>query len=357
MRIAVDARFYGTENTGLGRYTTNVVKHLPGFMKDHTLVILLRKKYIGRVELPDNCEAVEADFPHYSLSEQVLLPRLLRDKKCDVVYTLHFNVPLRIGIPFIVTIHDLIKSHFTGSDTTTHSSWLFRLKRWGYELTIRRAVQNALHIIVPSNTVKNDILATFDADPSRISAVPEAPDDIFRKIPGVKSSLNLPKNYLLFVGNAYPHKNLTVILDALQLLPQYSLVIVAKESPFLRSIMSRYDSSRVRVLSGITDQDLVYVYAHAHALVTPSLLEGYGLPGIEASMVGTPVVASDIPVYREVYGDTVAYFDPRSADDLVRALKTVRRRSKKMSVRKIGRTWAAVCREIAEVVHESCSRI
>jgi glycosyltransferase involved in cell wall biosynthesis len=295
------------------------------------------------------------------VSEQLKLPGLLKSIGSDLLYTLHLNTPVLSKIPTVVTIHDLIKSHFTGADTTTRDPWLYALKRAGYNHVIKTTLAHASDIIVPTNTVKNDILAMFPSvKPERIHPVPEAPDEIFRtpksKILNLKSKIDLPSKYILFVGNAYPHKNLKVLLEAMLQLPDYHLVIVAKQSPFLSRVLAPYDRTRIRILSSLTDSELVEVYARADVLVTPSLMEGYGLVGLEALMVSTPVIASNIPVYREVYGDKVVYFDPHSVSELVNIISHSKFLIPSSKMR-LSRTWDDVASSIAEVIHARCASI
>lgn len=360
MKIAIDARFYGTGHTGLGRYTTNVLKFLPKYLPDHTLQILLRDSEYDKFPASKNVEKVRCEIPHYSLSEQLLLPKLLKSLHSDLLYTLHFNTPILSKIPAVVTVHDLIKSSFTGRDTTTRSPWLYALKRYGYNQVISKTLTHASDIIVPTNTVKNDILSSFPTvPPERIFPIAEAPDDIFRH--PVKSDLVLPDKYLLFVGNAYPHKNLRVLLEAFTKLEDksMSLVIVAKRSPFLSKSLAPFDQSRIVILSDLSDSDLVHVYTQASVLVTPSLMEGYGLVGLESLMVGTPVIASNIAVYREVYGNKVMYFDPHSAKDLIEKIKHVGAtlavaRAPKF---KFDRNWDDVASDIGGIINARCTRL
>lgn len=354
MRILLDARFYGTENTGLGRYTKNVLDFLPKFLPSHELFVILAKKYFDTLPLPSNCQKILSQAPHYSLREQFELPRIISAYKPDLYYAFHFNVPLVMRVPYLVTIHDIIKSRFKNSDTTTRSPLIFRLKRLGYKLTISRAVSRARRIIVPTNSVKNEVLAEFDADPTIIKPVLEAPDDIFRSAKRVGTSLNLPANYLLYVGNAYPHKNLQVLLSALTILKSAELVIVSKPSAFLDKILRACDEKvlkRITILSNLGDKDLVEVYRRAKVLLAPSLMEGYGLPGIEAMMVGTPVIAASIPVFKEVYQDHAVYFDPRSPRDLVQKISKLS--PDRSMLLNNPRRWQDVAREIAEVIIES----
>lgn len=357
MNIAIDARFYGSGHTGLGRYTTNVLKYLPAYLQGQSLKVLLRDAEYNNFSGGKNIEKIHAEIPHYSLAEQLKLPALLKSIGADLFYTFHFNAPIFAKIPMIVTVHDLIKSHFTGADTTTRDPWFYSLKRAGYNQVIKKTLSRASDIIVPTNTVKNDILALFPTiKPELIHSIAEAPDEIFR----TKSKdfttlrlydLKLNKPYILFVGNVYPHKNLKVLLEAMKQLPEFHLVIVAKPSPFLSRALAPYDQARLHILSDLADADLVQVYRQAAALVTPSLMEGYGLVGLEALMVGTPVVASNIAVYREVYGDKVTYFDPSSPKDLVRAILTSLAHYPITSLLSFPRTWSHVAHDIAEVIH------
>ncbi len=366
MKIAIDARFYGNGHTGLGRYTTNVLKFLPKYLQGQALQVLLRNAEYDNFPAGKNIEKIHAEIPHYSLAEQLKLPALLSSISSDLLYTFHFNTPIFSKIPTIVTVHDLIKSHFTGRDTTTRDPWFYSLKRAGYNQVIKRTLSHASDIIVPSNTVKNDILAAFPAvKPERIFPIAEAPDSVFRDSStsvGMTSSraksrdLGLPNKYILFVGNAYPHKNLGVLLKAMQQLPDQELVIVAKQSPFLSRILAPYDQTRIHLLSNLTDKELVAVYRQAQVLVTPSLMEGYGLVGLEALMVGTPVIASNIPVYREVYGNKVTYFNPNSVDDLVKIIKNSNFEFR-VSNFIYTRTWSDVAHDIAEVIHARCASL
>jgi glycosyltransferase involved in cell wall biosynthesis len=358
-KIAIDARFYGTGHTGLGRYTTNVLKYLPKHLKDHELQILLRGDEYEGFSAEKNVEKIRADIPHYSFAEQVQLPLLLKKLKPDLFYTFHFNVPMLSKIPKVVTVHDLIKSHFTGPDTTTRSREVYALKRAGYNKVIKYTLTHAEAIIVPTNTVKNDILITFpELKPERIRPIKEAPDEIFRAKAAAVTTLDLPKKYLLFVGNAYPHKNLKVLLQAFKAIsdPELNLVIVAKRTPFLDRTLAPYDPSRITVYSELTDLELVAVYKQAKILITPSLMEGYGLVGLEALMVGTPVIASNIPVYREVYEDQVTFFNPHDAQELKTTIESVLSQKRPHSL-VVKRTWDDVARSIAEVIHERCTRL
>lgn len=366
MRIFIDARLYGPQHTGIGRYTENVLKYLPkhlpagrqGLQGQSLKGAILVHPKDKNLKFGKDWQVITSSIRPYSFLEQITIPHLVRTHKCDLYLGFHFNVPVFLTVPFITVIHDLIKTYFTGRDTTTRSQWLYRLKRLGYEWSMKNSVQKALALIVPSNTVKNQILARYHQEPSKIHVIPEAPSLVFRKPLDIRNyELEIPTNYLLFVGNAYPHKNLSTLLKAFSLIKDKNLklVIVAKQNPYLESLLKNADRSRLVIFSGLTDQELVQVYRSARALVTPSLMEGYGLPGIEALILGTPVIASDIPVYREVYGAHVIYFDPQSPPRLAQAIDSLGN----FKARKYhnNRTWENVAQDISEVIIENCSHL
>lgn len=352
MRIFIDARFYGTEHTGLGRYTKNVLEHLPELLKGD-ITILVHPKYQS-LKFGRNWQVITSRVRPYSLAEQFVIPLLIGRSRADLYLGFHFNIPLLISTPFITVIHDLIKSHFSGPDTTTRTPWLYTLKRWAYELTMRRTVTQALALIVPTNTVKNDILARYNLEPSLIYSIPEAIDTSILRPTKYQPPCS---NYLLYVGNAYPHKNISTLLKAVHTL-DYNLVIVSKRNMFLEKELSKLGSdikARVYVQEEVTDQELAGLYQGAVITVSPSLMEGYGLPGVESLALGVPIVASNIPVFREVYGERAEYFEPKSVPGLTQAIK--RAAVKKRLAYKSKHTWGDVARGINEVINESRTRL
>jgi len=344
MRLFIDARFYGLEHTGLGRYTKNVLDYLPKLVK-YDATILVHPKY-KNVKF-GNWQVITSSVRPYSWAEQVVVPYLVARSHTSLYLGFHFNIPLLLSVPFVTVIHDLIKSHFVGSDTTTRSPWLYKLKRLGYTLTMRRCVHRARSLIVPTNTVKNEILATYFIEPSRIQVISEAVDPNILK----PSKYQVPfTNYFLYTGNSYPHKNLLTLLKAMET-RQENLVMVSKRTPYLTKILSSVSAglkSRIYIIEWTTDQELAGLYRYALATVCPSLMEGYGLPGVESLALGTPVVASNIPVYREVYGSHALSFEPKSSDDLVRALSVILTWPRKAITPP--RTWRDVAESIAEVI-------
>ena len=220
-KILIDARFYGLEHSGLGRYTINLISELQKIESSFEYAILLRKKYFNELNFKYNWKKILADFPHYTVKEQLHLPSLIAKEKPDLVHFPHLNVPLGYHGPFVVTIHDLIM-HKQGIEATTLPIPIYFAKRIPFKLVTRSAVKRANHIIVPSNSVKDEIIDYYKVNENKITVTHEGfAKDFVSDNRGageteILSNYGLPPNqYLLYVGNAYPHKNLKKLIKLL----------------------------------------------------------------------------------------------------------------------------------------------
>jgi len=168
MRIVIDGRFYGLENAGLGRYTINLINGLQKIDTTNQYIVLLRKKYFNQLNLPSNWGKILVDINHYSLEEQIKLPKLIKGLKPNLVHFLHFNVPVFYQGKFIVTIHDLLMHKQKGLEGTTLTPSRYFLKRLGYKLVFGNAVKKALKVIVPSQAVKEEVCYYYKLDPEKV---------------------------------------------------------------------------------------------------------------------------------------------------------------------------------------------
>src|SRR3972149_856715 len=157
MKILLDARLYGPENTGLGRYVMNLVENLVKIDRRNSYTILLRKKYFDRLNFPPKWKKVLAEYRHYSLAEQISLPKVISQTKPNIVHFPHFNVPIFYRGKFVVTIHDILMHRQKGLEATTLNPFAYIIKRLGYKLVFGRAVRAATKVIVPSNYVKKEV--------------------------------------------------------------------------------------------------------------------------------------------------------------------------------------------------------
>ncbi len=336
MRIGIDARFFGPIGKGLGRYTQKLIENLEKLDTENEYFIFLKEENYPDYK-PGNkhFHKVRANFGWYTLSEQLRFPPLLNKYKLDLVHFPHFNVPFFYRKKFVVTIHDLILLHFPTVRSTTLNPIIYWLKFLGYKIVIYSAIFRSKKIIAVSKFTKKDILENFkNVRPDKITVTYEACEDYCilspKKETDVLKRYGIIKPYILYVGNAYPHKNLERLVLAFaeiyKIKHDLNLVFVGKADYFyegLKKFIEEEKICNIHFADYVPDYDLDTVFHNAELYVWPSLYEGFGLPPLEAMAKGTPVVSSDHPCMREILEDSVYYFDAEKEKDIAAAIEKV----------------------------------
>lgn len=173
MKIIIDARLYGSSHTGNGRYTANLIENLIKIDSKNKYVVLLRKENYDKLVFPQNFTKVLVDIKHYSYAEQFYLPLIIFKFKPDLVHFPHFNVPLFYFGKYVVTIHDLIMHKFKGGEATTKSFPFYFIRRVAYHLSFIKAIFGSSKIIVPSNTVKEEIISFYKIRRNKVEVIYE----------------------------------------------------------------------------------------------------------------------------------------------------------------------------------------
>ncbi len=332
MRIGIDARFFGGEQSkGLGRYTQMLLRHLFALDKTNDYVVFVPEDLVKRWPYHHaHVQLVAAPYAWYSLAEQIFMPLLIKRQKVDLMHFPHFNVPIFYRGPFIVTIHDLIISRFPTERATTLGPMMYQFKQLAYNRVIRHAALAARHIITVSQYSKADLMDFFHLPSDRVSVTYEAVDAFTPGQHDVLPRYNIRQPYLLYVGNAYPHKNLEqLILVMQQLKKQGNLlqcVFVGQPDYFYKRLQqfawAKNVDDRVKFIGFVPDQDLPKLYQQAFAYVFASRYEGFGLPPLEAMLYGTPVISARTSCLPEVLGEAALYFEQ---DDISGILKHIQR--------------------------------
>lgn len=333
MRIGIDARLSGAQHAGIGRYTQNLILELLKKNKTTTYVLFFytqeqAETVLGTEISNKKVEVVITPVRHYTVTEQLKLPKLFKAQKLDLLHVPHFNIPIFYKGKLIITIHDLLWHEYKGGSVTTLNPVMYFLKYLFYRLVTRIAVYKAEKIIVPAETIKNTVTKFYPKTEEKITVTKEG-----AYIVDPKKLKNLPqlKNTLLYVGSLYPHKNLKLILQALPSLPKYKLLIAGSRNVFQDKVREyvkyKQIEEQVEFLGYVPDEDLAKLYQQVTALVQPSFSEGFGLTGVEAMSFGTSVLASDIPIFKEIYQDVAFYFSPHSIASFIQAVHALEQKS------------------------------
>jgi len=375
MKILIDARMYGLEHSGIGRYLINLIKELTRTRSKHQFVVLLRKNYFKKLNLPENWKKVLADFRHYTFAEQIKLPGLIKKSNPDIVHFPHFNIPVLYKGKFIVTIHDM-SMHRQGINATKLPLPLYLVKRLPYKYIFRRAIETSVSVITPTKTVKEEIKKYYKIPDEKISVIYEgAPvfdaDSKFNTgYFKILSRYNIKKPYFIYIGNAYPHKNLERLIEAIIMLNQnrkekVQLAVATSGGIFTQRLSKIINKSSaeeyVKLLNFVTDAELEELLANSCAFIYPSLSEGFGLQGLESIAAGTLVLASDISVFKEVYEDNVIYFNPYDFASIAKAMKDALEMDNNLRQKFIKKaqvfikryTWSKMAKETLKVINSS----
>lgn len=348
-RIGIDARLAGIQHGGIGRYIHNLLIRLPSLAKAEIEWVWLfhdQKQANSILEnIPkqqhQHIHVLIEPIAHYSLEEQLHLPAIWYEQKIELLHIPHFNIPVTSKLPFVVTIHDLLWHEYRGAHVTTLPGWKYRLKYSAYRFIVRMAVKRAKTVIVPSHTIKDTIKKYFTGNEKKVVITPEGIEEKFFHLPAPDTE---PKKAILYVGSLYPHKNIEVVLRALAELPEYGLWLVGSRDVFQVKVAQQVKEmnleKRVKFLGKLNDEELAATMTESFCLVQPSLFEGFGLTGLEAMAGRLPVIASDIPVFKEVYGRAALFFAPDSPHQFAQQIRELENRVKRHDMIQRGRAQA-----------------
>lgn len=259
------------------------------------------------------------------------LRELIQRERIDIWFCPFTNLEPRVcPVPGVITVHDLQHEYlpeFFDPDELRH-------RRDFYS----ESCATADHVIAVSEFTRQGVVERYGVEPSRVSAIPNAAgaDFVWRhagtRVADVRKRYALPPRYVLYPANTWRHKNHARLIEALaryrdETGEALALVLtgVAKEGEAgLKGAMDRAGlSESVHFLGYVPRADLPALYAGAACLVFPSLFEGFGIPLVEAMLVGCPVAASNATSIPEVVGDAAILFDPRDPPDIARAIAAI----------------------------------
>ena len=315
MKIAIDCRHI--DSSGIGVYLKGC---LPFFLDTKNEFILFGNS--GQLQFADqnkNTKIIHCTVKPFSPRDTFFFPKIILKQinSADIFYSPSFNIPGGIKIPIYTTIHDIV---FPDMPELTSKIGLV-LRMWFF----RRAYKKSCIIYTVSEFSKSRI--TFHLGKLKpIIVTYSAIQYSFIKYK-VKAG-NISKNEtIIFIGNMKKNKGLGCLLDAFKKaknegLP-HNLVIVGNSENFRTvdnlsyKIIELFENKNIYFTGYIFDELLMDYLSQASLLIQPSLYEGFGLPPLEAMVLGTPALISDIPVFKEVYKDfPVTFFRTGDSDDL-----------------------------------------
>lgn len=307
MKIAIDCRYLG--KSGIGRVCQGILDYLD--YNEHEYFLIGNEEKL-RAYSP--AYIIPNDENPFSPKGLFSFPKMI-NQFCDCIIIPNFIIPYGIRIPVYSVMHDLI---FLDLPKITTKGFLdYRIKK----MLLKRCMKKSVRIACVSGFTKSRCEHYFPkyAGKYYVNYIGLSEEVLNFDTSGIEKT-----NSIIYVGNVKPHKGLKTLIDAFHMLPKgmYRLKIIGEKEGFLVGMKEEDLQSDDVIFTGrLSDDQLLREIASAKFLVQPSLYEGFGLPPLEALYLGTQPIISDIPVFKEVYGDLpVLFFKTEDAKDLENVL-------------------------------------
>lgn len=337
-KIGIDGRLIN--QTGVGTYIKNLLFYLQKIennefyffvyllKKDFNLINFRKKNFLKKV----------ANFKWHKLNEQIGYYRFLINEDLDLMHFTYFSYPVLYGKPFVATIHDITPLKFKTGLASTKNPLIYELKHLAFRYILKNQLIRAQKIITPSHSVANELTKIYGEKYKRkIIPLYEGVNYELIKSKEKKISFENLKPFFIYVGNFYPHKNINRLIKVFRLLKEirHNLILIGPEDYFKNKLFNKVKQleleNKVFFYHLQEIGELVYFYKNASALINPSLSEGFGLPLVEAAYFNCPIIASKIPVFKELFGTNYLAFDPYCIDDIADKIKSFIRKKIKFN--------------------------
>lgn len=322
MRIGVDCRVLSRARSGIGLSLENILLGLQRMDSGHSFHLFSNRDFRLPIFNSRFVKVIDSRLSRMpgTLWLQTVLPGHLSRLRIDAFWGFEHIIPLWSPCSTVLNINDLTYVHYPG--TMTRTSYLMN------RLFIPACVRRCRGLVAISEYTWRTLTDRFPFLNERAKRViPLAGtlgDTISSDRNTVFSKFGLSSPYILSVGSFEPRKNLPALIRAYSDLrePNLGLVLVGvsawKSEELLRLQRELPENvvSRIRMLRGISREDLKCLYSNALLFVFPSLFEGFGIPVVEAMECGVPVLCSNTSSLPEIGGNAVCYFNPLDPDEL-----------------------------------------
>lgn len=288
MKILIDAHMVGGEGTGIARYFSCL---------GEAVVKVEGKAKV--VYYSENINGLQRIFWGFQSS--------IGKNKPDIIHVSNF-APYFPTVPIVTTVHDLCFLRYP-ADLSLKSRLAFRF-------FFQRPLYLSNAIICVSESVKKDLVKYYGIDIKKVTVVHEAPAPLFKPLKNkatlkakLQQKFGLPEDFFLVVGEIRKRKRPEEIIEAFQRSKLNKPIQLVFAGP--NRMGRKINTGKVKFLDYVTDEELLWLYNSSLALIFYSDYEGFGLPLVEAMACKTPIICSDIPVFREIAGHAAVFVKNR----------------------------------------------
>ena len=316
------------DGSGIGTYISNLISNLDQYDLDHPIEILARDVHIPQIKKLCRFKIITYNAPIYSVHEQFRW--VTKINPFGLLHVPLYNAPLFYPGNLITTVHDVchmaMRQFFPGALRHIYSGQFLHM-----------VLKKSDFVITVSNFSKSEIIKYYNIPEEKIRVIYNGVNPIFRPIEeeqrkAVLKKHNLPLEFLLFLGNVKPHKNINGLVEsyimalkqkpdlpALVILGRYKHLITA--IPNLGKLIANKEvESRIIFTGYLPTEDLPAIYSQALMFLFPSFYEGFGLPNLEAMACGTPVITSNCSSIPEIVENSAILIDPYNNEMIADAI-------------------------------------
>ncbi len=334
MRIGIEAqRLFRPKKHGMDIVALELIRHLQEEDLENEYFIFVKPDEDNQViKETRNFKIVEVEGGPYPFWEQVKLPQKVKEYKIQLLHCTSNTAPLRPGVPLIITLHDII---YLERLVLKKGTWYQRIGNLYRRWNIPKVVPSCETILTVSEYERERIEDHFKLSKDRVQVVYNSVGDHFLAeaaevdLVKIKAKYQLPDNFIFFLANTDPKKNLRGVLQALAILQaqgnlKLPLVMLDFKEEYLMDVLKEIGAPDLRPMIHISgyvpNKELPFFYKLAKIYLYPSLRESFGIPILEAMACGTPVITSNTSSMPEVAGNAALLIDPLEPQTIADAI-------------------------------------
>jgi glycosyltransferase involved in cell wall biosynthesis len=327
MFIGLDAsRANNVTKTGVEWYSYHLIQGLKKFDNDNRYFLYTPNKLNQELgKLPNNFEEKILKWPSSFFWTKGRLSLEMLFNKPDILFVPAYTFPFVGGKKNIITWHDLAYERFP--------EYYSRRELLSLKTGAKRMLKMADKILTVSNFTKSELMEIYNLESARIEVINLGLDSEKYNLNKIKPTsldkFELTKPYLIFIGRLEEKKNIVNLIKGFNLLKtkfhlDYQLVLIGSSGYGKKKIFKEINESPykkdIKIFGWLPEEEKINLLAKAKIFIYPSFYEGFGLPLLEAMSLKVPIVASDIPVHREIAENAAIFFQPTNFEELAKTI-------------------------------------
>lgn len=332
MKIGIEAqRLLRTERHGMDVVAVEMINNLQILDKKNEYIIFAKNDLnFNGINFNNNFKLQTIKASNYLTWEQLILPKAIKKEKLDLIHCTANTAPLKLKIPLILTLHDIIFMEQLNFKGTAYQNFGNIYRR----ILLKKIIHHCDTIITVSNYENQRICEYFQLDASKVKTIYNGISPNFRcfselEKDNARIKFSLPKEFILFFANPAPKKNTINVLKAYSVYHKNAshplpLVLIDTNGDYInqavRNLKIEFILKNIIVIKYIPYEEIPALYNLATIFLYPSLRESFGLPLIEAMACGTPVISSNTSSMPEIGGDGALFIDPYDPIQIANAM-------------------------------------